>query len=66
MMDAHGGNTYVWQTNNLQQAASSNVFAILWGGGNTTSVGSFPSDDGGWLANKINNYYKNPVNLSLR
>ncbi|KTC80560.1 chitinase [Legionella cherrii] len=66
MMDAHGGNLYVWQTNNLQHAASSNVFAILWGGGNTTSVGSFPSDDGGWLANKINNYYKNPVSLPLR
>ncbi|WP_419420210.1 hypothetical protein ACNVED_02630 [Legionella sp. D16C41] len=66
-MDPSGTtNLYNWQTNNLQQAANSHVFSILWGGGNTTSVSSFPSDDGGWLASKIINYYKNPINLSLK
>lgn len=61
-MDALGNlNNYSWTTNNLQQTASSNVFAILWGGGNTTSVSSFPSDDNGWLANKIKAYYTNPI-----
>lgn len=61
------GNTgdYTWSLSNLSQAADSHVFAILWGGGNTTSVGSFPSDDGGWLANKIINYYKNPTPISF-
>lgn len=53
--------SYAWQTNHMQAAANSHVFAILWGGGNTTSVGTFPSNDNGWLANKIINYYKNPM-----
>lgn len=56
-------NNYTWTTSNLQQTVDSHVFAILWGGGNTTSVSSFPSDDGGWLANKLIAYYKNPVVL---
>lgn len=54
---------YTWQVNNMQQAAASHVFAILWGGGNTTSVGTFPTNDGGVLANRIINYYKNPMPL---
>lgn len=63
-MNALGnGNNYTWISSHLQLAASSHVFAILWGGGGTTSVGSFPSDDGGWLANKIIAYYKSPVSL---
>lgn len=57
-------NNYTWTNSNLQQAANSHVFAILWGGGNTTSVGSFPSDDGGWLASKIIAYYKSPVTFA--
>lgn len=56
-------NDYTFTSSNLQLAVASHVFAILWGGGNTTSVGVFPSDDGGWLASKIMNYYKNPVYL---
>ncbi|WP_150468326.1 hypothetical protein [Francisella sp. SYW-9] len=49
-----------WHTNHLSLAAHSNVFAILWGGGQTTSVGTFPLAGGGsdWLASKVNNYEK--------
>jgi hypothetical protein len=54
---------YDWTRDNgrLQRAAAGHVFAILWGGGNTTSVGVFPHDDGGWLAGKIIRYYAAPV-----
>lgn len=66
MNEAGALNTYTWQTNHLAQAAQSHVFAILWGGGNTTSVGVFPSDDNGWLANKLRNYYSNPTPIAVR
>lgn len=56
---------YTWQTQHLQKAADAHVFSILWGGGNTTSVSSYPSDDNGWLANRIINYYKNPTPISF-
>ena len=41
------------------------MFAILWGGGNTTNVikNFSNTDDHGWLANKIIDYYKNPTML---
>ena len=60
-------NNYDWSKDNgkLALAASNNVFAILWGGGNTTNViKNFSNpDDHGWLANKIINYYKSPQSL---
>ncbi|HJO95447.1 MAG TPA: glycosyl hydrolase family 18 protein [Victivallales bacterium] len=56
-------NGYNWSTNNMDKAKDSNVFSILWGGGDTTSVGKYPSDDGGWLSNKVNEYYNNPTVL---
>ncbi len=57
-------NNYDWSnTNNMQKAKNSNVFSILWGGGDTTSVGLYPFDDGGWLSNKVNEYHKNPTYL---
>ena len=57
-------NNYNWSnTNNMQKAKNSNVFSILWGGGDTTSVGLYPADDGGWLSGKVNDYYKNPTYL---
>jgi len=52
-----------WATGNMAKALDANVFSILWGGGNTTSVGRFPSDDGGWLSGKVNQYYQNPTVL---
>jgi hypothetical protein len=58
-------NNYNWGKDNskLTKAAAGNVFAILWGGGNTTNVikNFSNTDDHRWLANKIINYYKNPI-----
>lgn len=55
-----------WSQSELQTAIDSNVFAILWGGGSTTGVAPIGTngDDGGWLAAKIQTYYKNPLILS--
>ena len=53
---ANGQSNYDWQLSNMDKARASNVFAILWGGGSTTSVGKFPMDDGGWLATQVNHY----------
>ncbi|WP_395947748.1 hypothetical protein [Caedibacter taeniospiralis] len=56
-------NNFDWSKDNgkLTFAAENNIFAILWGGGNTTNViKNFSNpDDHGWLANKIIGYYKN-------
>ena len=58
-------NNYNWSINNgkLTLAANNNVFAILWGGGNTTNVIKNFSNttDNGWLANKLIQYYANPT-----
>lgn len=59
-------NNYDWSKPNGHLAAAAqnaHVFAILWGGGNTTSViDNFSNnDDHGWLAAKIKAYYKNPT-----
>lgn len=56
-------NNYGWHESNLEKAKNSNVFSILWGGGNTTSVGTFPQTDGGWLSDKVNAYQNNPMPL---
>jgi hypothetical protein len=61
MSENGSGSDYNWQVSHMALAAQNHVFAILWGGGNTTSVGTFPSDDNGWLSAKINNYYLNPT-----
>ena len=62
-------NNYDWSKDNgkLALAASNNIFAILWGGGNTTNViKNFSNQsDHGWLANKLANYYVNPQALVL-
>jgi hypothetical protein len=61
-------NNFNWSQDNgkLAKAAANNVFAILWGGGNTTNViKNFNNpDDNGWLANKIITYYQNPTPLT--
>lgn len=60
-------NGYNWSKDNgkLALAASNNVFSILWGGGTgpTTGINHIAQgdNDNGWLANKVINYYKNPV-----
>lgn len=64
---------YNWKNNNMKLTADSHVFAILWGGGSTTTV--IPNaaidrayaqviNDGGWLNNQIKNYYKHPQKLN--
>ncbi|BAP89618.1 putative uncharacterized protein [Burkholderiales bacterium GJ-E10] len=63
----YGGqaNHYDWSSGNgkLAIAANDGVFAILWGGGNTTNVikNFSNADDHGWLAGKIKAYYANPT-----
>ena len=61
-------NNYDWSKDNgkLKLAAQNNVFAILWGGGETTSViKNFQNNnDNGWLAGKIKAYFANPTPLS--
>jgi hypothetical protein len=63
-------NNFNWGRDNgkLGKAAASGVFAILWGGGNTTNVikNFSNTDDHGWLAGKIINYYKNPTPVTAR
>lgn len=54
---------YGWHESNLEKAKNSNVFSILWGGGNTTSVGTFPQNDGGWLSTKVNAYQNSTIPL---
>jgi hypothetical protein len=60
-------NHFNWGKDNgkLAKAAANNVFAILWGGGNTTNVikNFSNTDDHGWLAGKIIQYYKKPTHL---
>src|SRR5262249_28261159 len=60
-------NNFNWGKDNakLAKAAANGVFAILWGGGNTTNVikNFSNTDDPAWLSGKIINYYKNPTHL---
>lgn len=39
-----------------------NVFAVLWGGGSTVSITTIHSngEDGGWLSEKMAEYYAAP------
>jgi hypothetical protein len=61
---------YDWSHDNgkLALAASNNVFAILWGGGNTTNVikNFSNTDDHGWLAKKVIAYFANPTPVVKR
>jgi hypothetical protein len=59
-------NNFNWGKNNKKlklAAGKAHVFSILWGGGNTTNVikNFSNTDDHGWLAGKIINYYKHPT-----
>lgn len=54
---------YDWHQSHLKQAKKHHVFAILWGGGSTTSVGRYPTYDGGWLSQKVNQYQNAPEQL---
>jgi hypothetical protein len=53
-------NGYNWSQSQLSNLASLNMFSILWGGGNTTSITNIAGngDDDGWLAGKVKTYLK--------
>ncbi|NEP01511.1 MAG: hypothetical protein F6K58_23215 [Symploca sp. SIO2E9] len=57
---------YNWSNSQLEQLAKNKVFAILWGGGSTTSIAPIGTngDDDGWLADKVKDYYNAPQYLS--
>lgn len=56
-------NSQDWTKSHMDVAKNSRVFSILWGGGDTTSIGKVGADDNGWLAGKVIEYYKNPTYL---
>ena len=53
---------YDWGQAQVNNLTNYNIFSILWGGGSTVSITSIQSNgtDGGWLAQKIVEYYKAP------
>ncbi|MFD5111770.1 hypothetical protein ACFWNG_05550 [Streptomyces sp. NPDC058391] len=53
-----------WGQSHLAQARDSNVFAILWGGGSSTILPTATDGTGNWLAERVNNYRKQPLTLS--
>jgi len=61
---SNGSSPCDWTTPNLTTLANANVFAVLWGTGTkSTSIGTYPGGDqldGGWLMNKVNDYYNAP------
>lgn len=52
-----------WGKSALETTVLNNIVAILWGGGSTTAVAPIGTngDDGGWLANKMGQYYQGPM-----
>ncbi|MDQ7825225.1 MAG: cellulose binding domain-containing protein [Candidatus Eremiobacteraeota bacterium] len=52
-----------WTAGHMAKAKECRVFSILWGGGQTTSVGTVGANDNGWLSGKIIEYYRSPTNL---
>ena len=52
---------YDWTQDYLQQSINSNVFSILWGGGNTMGVieTANTGNDGGWMLGRVQGYYLN-------
>lgn len=60
------GSDNTWDEGHLESAVTdANVFSILFGGGNTTGVAAVPivsvGDDGGWLSDKVVNYFTDPI-----
>lgn len=56
---------YDWGQQQVRNLPDYNIFAVLWGGGSTVSITTIHSngDDGGWLAEKMRDYYANPRRL---
>lgn len=47
----------IWGYGHIEDMLRDNVFAVLWGGGSTTSIAG-PEDDGGYLNSLIGHYMK--------
>ena len=63
---ADAGTTPIEQLVYMSRIMGEDEALVLWGGGNTTSVGPFPADDGGWLSGKIKKYFENPKPLGSK
>ncbi|MHC9541107.1 MAG: cellulose binding domain-containing protein [Vulcanimicrobiota bacterium] len=56
-------NNQSWTAGHMAKARDCRIFSILWGGGQTTSVGTVGANDNGWLSGKLIEYYRSPTNL---
>ena len=56
---------YDWGQMQALNLPKYNVFSVLWGGGSTVSIATIHSngEDGGWLADKMREYYAAPCYL---
>ena len=56
---------YDWGQMQVMNLPAYNVFSVLWGGGSTVSITTVRSngEDGGWLAEKMREYYSAPCLL---
>ena len=59
-------NGYDWGQMQALNLPDYNVFSVLWGGGSTVSITTIHSngEDGGWLAEKMVEYYSAPKYFS--
>jgi hypothetical protein len=55
-------NGYDWAQPQVINLPDYHIFSVLWGGGSTVSITTIHSngDDGGWLAQKMIEYYRKP------
>jgi hypothetical protein len=62
----HKDKGYDWGQMQALNLPDYNVFSILWGGGSTVSITTIHSngEDGGWLADKMREYYSSPRSLT--
>jgi hypothetical protein len=56
---------YDWGQPQVMNLPDYHIFSVLWGGGSTVSITTIHSngDDGGWLAQKMSEYYRSPRSL---
>ena len=59
---------YDWTQDQLQLTINSNVFSILWGGGNTMGVieTAATGNDGGWMMQRTKDYYTHKLKPLVR
>lgn len=57
------GDVTPWHSPRLNDVAAAGVFAILWGGGNTDGLGTYPIPNDPWLSNKVTTYFASPTSV---